>query len=167
MMKVGLWNLDHPEVGSGSVGKESRSGDVVRYLERTDCDVLILTEANSAIELAGYYTEFSEVSPFRSTRRFHDPPNSYHQVGIYRRRPLSDWRFLRRSTGCCARCPGQNESGQTHTSMPCAAQMASISTSPRPEIATVWIFSGLKRFMISREKNACPIRYIPSPPPLV
>lgn len=88
MMKVGLWNLDHPEVGSGSVGKESRSGDVVRYLEHTDCDVLILTEANAAIELAGYYTEFSEVSPFRSTRRFYGPPNSYHQVGIYCRRPL-------------------------------------------------------------------------------
>jgi len=87
-MKVGLWNLDHPEMGSGIVRKENRFGDVVRYLESADCDLLILTEANAAIELAGYYTEFSEVSPFRSSQRYYDEPNLYHQVGIYSRRPM-------------------------------------------------------------------------------
>ncbi len=87
-MKVGLWNLDHPEMGSGIVRKENRFGDVVRYLEGADCDLLILTEANAALKLAGYSTEFSEVSPFRSSQRYYGEPNLYHQVGIYSRLPM-------------------------------------------------------------------------------
>lgn len=88
MMKVGLWNLDHPETGSGSVRKENRYGEVVRYLERAECDLLILTEANAALRLAGYSAEFSEASPFRSSQRYYGEPNLYHQVGIYSRSSL-------------------------------------------------------------------------------
>lgn len=87
-MKVGLWNVDHPELGSGFTRKENRVGDVVRYLECTDCDVLILTEANAALGLADYSSEFSVVSPFRSSKRYYGAPNIYHQVGIYSRRSL-------------------------------------------------------------------------------
>jgi len=44
-MRIGLWNLDHPEVGSGRTREESRFREVVRRLERSDCDLLITTEA--------------------------------------------------------------------------------------------------------------------------
>lgn len=87
-MKIGLWNIDHPELSSGVARKENRFGEVVRYLERADCDLLILTEANAAMKLVGYSAEFSEASPFRSSQRYYGTPNLYHQVGIYSRSPL-------------------------------------------------------------------------------
>lgn len=87
-MKVGLWNIEHPELGPGVTRKERRFGEVVRYLEHADCDVLILTEANAALKLTGYSAEFSEVSPFRSSKRYYGTPNLYHQVGMYSRSPL-------------------------------------------------------------------------------
>jgi len=88
LMRIGLWNLDHPEVGSGRTREESRFREVVRRLERSDCDLLITTEANAAISVPGYHAEFSDPSPFRSTRRFYGEPNRYHQVGIYGRIPM-------------------------------------------------------------------------------
>lgn len=87
-MKIGLWNIDHPELGSGTARNENRFSDIVSYLERVDCDVLILTEANAALKLAGYSAEFSEVSPFRSSQRYYGSPNRYHQVRIYSRSSL-------------------------------------------------------------------------------
>jgi hypothetical protein len=87
-MKIGLWNVDHPETGSGRAGEEKRFDEVVRYLGRCDCDLLITTEGNAAIGIPDYLSEFSDLSPFRSTRRFYGPPNLYHQVGIYSRIPI-------------------------------------------------------------------------------
>ncbi|MDY0356963.1 MAG: endonuclease/exonuclease/phosphatase family protein [Sedimentisphaerales bacterium] len=87
-MKIGLWNVDHPEKASGSEKKERRFDDVVDYLVRADCDAYIITEANAAIRLPGYFCELSAHSPFKSSRRFYGPPNSYHQVAVYSRSPL-------------------------------------------------------------------------------
>lgn len=87
-MKIGLWNIDHPEVGSGNEREEKRFGDVAEYLRRADCDAFIITEANAALQIPGYSFELSAESPFKSSRRFYGPPNTYHQVAIYSRIPL-------------------------------------------------------------------------------
>lgn len=87
-MKIGLWNIDHPEAASGSRGKETRFRDVAKYLANADCEVFIITEANAALELPGYSAEFSEESPFRKTGRCYEKPNQYHQVGIYSKTPI-------------------------------------------------------------------------------
>ncbi len=87
-MRIGLWNVDHPETGSGRPREESRFREVSRYLEQSNCDLLITTEGNAAIQIPGYRVEFSEPSPFRSTRRYYGEPNLYHQVGIYSRLPM-------------------------------------------------------------------------------
>lgn len=87
-MRVGVWNIDHAQAGSPSEVEEKRFQGVVRYLQQTGRDVLITTEGNAAIQIPGYRAEFSDPSPFRSTRRFYGEPNLYHQVGIYSRLPM-------------------------------------------------------------------------------
>jgi len=87
-VRIGLWNIDHAQTGSPGAGEERRFQGVVRYLERTNCDLLVTVEGNAAIEIPGYRAEFSDPSPFRSTRRFYGEPNRYHQVGIYSRIPV-------------------------------------------------------------------------------
>lgn len=88
-MKIGLWNIDHPETGSGNDRKEQRFQGVVAYLAQADCDVLIITEANAAIGLPRYLCERSVESPFKSSRRYYGSPNIYHQVAIYSRDPIT------------------------------------------------------------------------------
>jgi hypothetical protein len=87
-MKIGLWNIDHPETQSGSIKKEQRFNDIRNLLIQAGCDAYILTEANAAIDLPEYNSEFSEVSPFISTGRYCGEPNVYHQVAIYSKTPL-------------------------------------------------------------------------------
>lgn len=88
-MKIGLWNIDHPEAGSGNYRKDQRFKGVVDYLSHADCDVYVLTEANAAMELPGYSCALSAASPFRSSSRCYGSPNSYHQVAIYSKRGVS------------------------------------------------------------------------------
>lgn len=87
-MKIGLWNIDHPETASGNERKEQRFEDVTAYLAQADCDAFIIAEANAAIQLAGYVCETSVESPFKSSRRYYGQPNIYHQVAIYSRDPI-------------------------------------------------------------------------------
>jgi len=87
-MNIGVWNIDHPETQSRGSAKEQRFREVVEYLLQADCEIFIITEANAAIELPGYYREFSSESPFKSKKRFYGAPNSYHQVAIYSRKPI-------------------------------------------------------------------------------
>ena len=87
-MKIGLWNIDHPETLSGMTKKERRFHDVTEYLRKADCDAFIITEANAAIELPGYFRELSEESPFKAKGRYYGGANSYHQVAIYSRTPI-------------------------------------------------------------------------------
>jgi hypothetical protein len=87
-MKIGLWNIDHPETASGSDLKEQRFQGIVAYLAQADCDAFIITEANAAIELSGYLCETSVESPFNSSRRYYGAPNIFHQVAIYSKEPI-------------------------------------------------------------------------------
>ncbi len=87
-MKIGIWNIDHPETQSRSKRKELRFSGVARYLAAADCDLLIITEANAALRLPGYYSQFSAPSPFIAKSRFYENPNVYHQVGIYSKLPI-------------------------------------------------------------------------------
>ena len=89
-MKIGLWNIDHPEAASDSPSKQRRFENVAAYLAHADCDAYIITEANAAMELPGYHRQLSEVSPFRSAGRCYNSPNSYHQVAIYGRESLEN-----------------------------------------------------------------------------
>ena len=82
-MNIGLWNIDHPETAAASEKKERRFAGVCNYLIERDCDAYVIVEANSAIELPGYFCARSAPSPFKSSRRFYGPPNSYYQVAIY------------------------------------------------------------------------------------
>jgi hypothetical protein len=82
-LKIGLWNIDHPEVSSANKTKERRFRAIQDYLISTQCDMLVITEANAAMELPGYFYELSSESPYRSSTRFYGKPNSYHQVAIY------------------------------------------------------------------------------------
>ncbi|PPK88364.1 endonuclease/exonuclease/phosphatase family protein [Neolewinella xylanilytica] len=76
-MRVTTWNLDHP------IQNTKRFDSIRDYLLHLDADVLILTEANAALHLPGYTAVFSEESPYLRRGRNMDPPNRYHQVGIY------------------------------------------------------------------------------------
>jgi hypothetical protein len=87
-LKIGLWNIDHPESGTGCQRKESRFQEVEQYLLKAGCDLYIITEANAAIALTGYYAAFSAESPFTTKRRFYGEPNRYHQVAIYSKLPI-------------------------------------------------------------------------------
>lgn len=88
-MKIGLWNIDHPETDPGSNREQQRFDGVAAYLAEADCNAYIITEANSAMSLDGYMCELSIESPFKSSRRCYDRPNLYHQVAIYSKLPLS------------------------------------------------------------------------------
>lgn len=87
-MRFGLWNLDHPESNSGSRSKQLRFDKIREYVERKELDVFVATEANAAMEIPGMTACFSEESPFRRSGRCYEPPNRYHQVGIYSRQPI-------------------------------------------------------------------------------
>ena len=85
MMRLGLWNLDHPERHPNAPRRNRRFDEISTYLRRQNCDVYVLTEANAAMELPGYRSHFSAESPFRNKSRCYDSPNRYHQVAIYDR----------------------------------------------------------------------------------
>lgn len=87
-MKIGLWNIDHPECHPTAPARYQKFIDIQSFLNRQKCDVFILTEANSAIQLDDYLAIFSQVSPFYKKGRCYDSPNKYHQVGIYSKLPL-------------------------------------------------------------------------------
>jgi hypothetical protein len=82
-MKIGLWNIDHPETASGKSVKQQRFDRIADYLTKKNCDAYIITEANAALSLKGYFCELSAESPFRASSRFYGSPNTYHQVAIY------------------------------------------------------------------------------------
>ncbi|MEM8639573.1 MAG: endonuclease/exonuclease/phosphatase family protein [Cyanobacteria bacterium P01_G01_bin.54] len=86
-MKLGLWNIDHPEVLQKASRRNRRFNEISAYLSRQDCDIFVLTEANAAIEIAGYNAYFSTESPYLKKSRCYNPPNQYHQVAIYSRLP--------------------------------------------------------------------------------
>jgi hypothetical protein len=88
-MKIGLWNIAHPEDSDGSALRAEKYNGVRSYLNEQHCDVYVLTEANAALELGGYASLFSEDSPFKNVNRCYDPPNRYHQVAIYSKSPLA------------------------------------------------------------------------------
>jgi hypothetical protein len=104
-MDIGLWNIDHPETGSGKKKDEQRYHDVLEYLVRADCDAYIITEANAAMDLPGYSMEMSEVSPFRSSRRFYGEPNCYYQVAIYSKLPMKAVKVDEPVNGLCCQLP--------------------------------------------------------------
>ncbi|MCD6389106.1 MAG: endonuclease/exonuclease/phosphatase family protein [Desulfobulbaceae bacterium] len=87
-MKIGLWNIDHPEYYPSSTRRHQRYKEITTYLNRQHCDMFIITEANAAIQMADYRTDFSTESPFLNKNRYYEPPNKYHQVGIYSMHPL-------------------------------------------------------------------------------
>lgn len=81
-MIIGLWNIDCPKSNS------TRFLEIKNYLLTQDCDILILTEVNSALHFENYHSIFSDKSPFISKNRNYEFPNTYHQVGIYSKIPL-------------------------------------------------------------------------------
>ncbi len=88
-MKLGLWNMDHPEHVDAPGALLNRFNAVRSYLTARECDVLVLLEVNVAMQLDGFTTVFSEESPFLRKGRCYLAPNRYHQVGIYSRLPLA------------------------------------------------------------------------------
>jgi len=81
-IKIGLWNIDHPELNQRSKKKRTRFSHVVKYLGSQDCDLLVLTESNSALDLHGYDAHYSDESPYINKTRCYDSLNQYHQVSI-------------------------------------------------------------------------------------
>lgn len=102
-MKIGLWNIDHPEAGTNSKRKQQRFEAIKEYLQNTDCDMFILNEANAALELDGYTAEFSQESPFISKSRSYEAPNKYHQVGIYSNSNMQKRKIHEPINGLCVR----------------------------------------------------------------
>jgi len=82
-IKIGLWNVDHPQFNQRSEKKRTRFSHVVKYLDSQDFDLLVLTESNSALALPGYDARFSDESPYINKTRCNDSPNQYHQVSIF------------------------------------------------------------------------------------
>ena len=76
-MTILTHNLDHPTHAT------KRFNAIRTHLLALSPDLLILTEANAALTLPGYTAVFSEESPYMRRGRNMDPPNRYHQVGIY------------------------------------------------------------------------------------
>lgn len=87
-MKIGLWNIDHPEYDKSKARRHKRFDDVLNGLQQRDCEVLIITEANAAMQLDGYYSTFSDESPFLKKSRNYEKPNSYRQIGVYSKDPI-------------------------------------------------------------------------------
>ena len=89
-MKIGVWNIDHPEIDTRSRAKQDRYERIMSFLEAAGCDIFLLTETNSALILPGYQAHFSDESPFKRQSRSYAHANRYHQVGIYSRFSLSN-----------------------------------------------------------------------------
>lgn len=89
-MKIGIWNIDHPEVGTRSKPKNNRLAGILDYLNDASCDFYILSEANSAVSLDGYQSLFSDESPYINKSRSYNSPNVYHQVAIYSRLQMTE-----------------------------------------------------------------------------
>lgn len=87
-MNIGIWNVDHPEVGTTSGKNQQRHDGVVQYLNDRKCDLYVLSEANSAIAIDGCFSFHSAESPFLRKARSYQPPNRYHQVAIYSRQEM-------------------------------------------------------------------------------
>ena len=98
-MRIATWNLDHPT-------HQTQRFDAIRdHLLQVNADLLILTEANAALTLPGYTAVFSEESPYLRRGRNMDPPNRYHQVGIYAKGEL--WKLeVTDSNGVAAEVDG-------------------------------------------------------------
>jgi len=88
-MKIGVWNLDHPEIDTRSRAKQGRYERIMSFLEDVCCDIYVLTETNSALILPGYQAIFSDESPFIRQSRSYAHPNRHHQVGVYSRFAIS------------------------------------------------------------------------------
>ena len=108
-MKIGVWNIDHPEFGTRSRAKQNRYEKILHFLGVADCDIYVLSEANSAINLPGYQAQFSDESPFKNQSRSYAPPNRYHQVGIYSRLPISKIDISEPLNGVLCQVHGLNE----------------------------------------------------------
>jgi len=87
-MKIGLWNIDHAEYHPSSTYRSQRYEEITLFLSQQNCDIFVITEGNAAIQMEGYQSYFSVESPFLKKTRYYQPPNKYHQVGIYSRLPL-------------------------------------------------------------------------------
>lgn len=88
-MKIGLWNIDHPELTNRSPRRQQRYLDILTFLTQQSCDLFVLTEANAALQLDGFDARFSQESPFKRKGREETPPNRYHQIAIHSRFPLA------------------------------------------------------------------------------
>lgn len=98
-MRIGLWNIDHPEAASNVANREERFKEITDFLIEKSCDLYVLTETNVALELPGYFCEYSAESPFRSKSRFYGAPNQYCQVGIYSITPIERLNVLEETNG--------------------------------------------------------------------
>ncbi len=88
-MKIGLWNIDHPEIGTQSRAKQNRYERILNFLENACCDIYVLSETNSALILPGYQAQFTDESPLKRQSRSCAYPNNHHQVGVYSRHLIS------------------------------------------------------------------------------
>ncbi|WP_409377676.1 endonuclease/exonuclease/phosphatase family protein [Gracilimonas aurantiaca] len=86
-MKIGLWNIDHPEYYEGKLSQNQRFIRIKEYLKEQDCDIYILCETNAALTLDGYFAFYSDESPYINKSRNYNKPNAYYQVGVYSRVP--------------------------------------------------------------------------------
>jgi hypothetical protein len=114
-MKIGLWNIDHPETGSGNETKEKRFADIHAYVVQHQCDIYVITEANAAMHLEGYEIALSAPSPFKSSQRFYGTPNQYHQVAIYSKIPLTTLAVPEPINGLCIQGKGLTVYGNVIT----------------------------------------------------
>jgi len=109
-MRIGLWNIDHPKVvQQRGTAANKRFLSVLAFLNQQACDVFILTEANATIQLPGYQAEFSDESPFIKRSRNYEPPNRYHQVGIYSRHHVEPLKIAEPVNGLLCRTIWQDQ----------------------------------------------------------
>lgn len=109
-MRIGLWNIDHPEVvQERGTAAHKRYRSMLAFLNQQGCDVFILTEANAAMQLPGYQAAFSAESPFIKRSRNYEPPNRYHQVGIYSRYHLKPLEIAEPTNGLLCRTIWQDQ----------------------------------------------------------
>ena len=99
-MDLVTYNIDHPTHGS------KRFNPIRTPLLTLSPDLLILTEANTALTLPGYTAVFSEESPYLRRGRNMDPPNRYHQVGISAKGELRKLEEITDSNGVAAEING-------------------------------------------------------------
>ena len=88
-MKIGVWNIDHPEVGTRSRVKHDRLERILNFLKGAKCDIYVLSETNLALTLPEYQAQFSDESPFKRKSRSYEHPNDYRQVAVYSRHLIS------------------------------------------------------------------------------